>query len=575
MPRSVRCAPYQTLAALVALLGSSAAVHAEGVGNAFTFQGHLTSGGAPANGPYDMRFRLYDAASGGNQVGSMQIHDGVTKPVVNVLDGLFTVDPNFGAVFGGTALWLEIEVRPDGPTAYTILQPRQRLRTTPYASYALSGPANWSAWQLNGTDVYYDQGEVGIGVSDPQAPLHVVGDIYSRGGASNGIHVFNPNNDGASVQLSWLNDVARIRYGGTSPGGANGLAIQGQDESTKLRLLNNGDLGLGDDAPQARLHLRTLDLALSSAALENDELIVEADDAVIGLYSTAGGNWASAIALKEISGGNIVDTWGIVRRTSTTTSPSSLRFTYGASDNYATNPSFVTFENDGDVGIGTAAPAARLDVAASLANDVIANFVKGVSNTNGVYAEMNGSCGDCATVRAVNFGTGAAVWARSETTGAQAPALVAQRLLGTGLSNAIAEFKVGNSNVAEINVDGGLRLVGGGELETWGDLRLVGPAEIRFSDGSVQASAANILSSSVSVNPPSLSAGSNTVITVTVTGAQVGDAVTVNPGANLSGSYAISFARVSAADTVSIGLINPGSVTVDPGASTWQFRIIK
>jgi hypothetical protein len=41
-----------------------------GQGSAFTYQGHLNDGGAAANGTYDLRFALFDAANGGNQVGS-------------------------------------------------------------------------------------------------------------------------------------------------------------------------------------------------------------------------------------------------------------------------------------------------------------------------------------------------------------------------------------------------------------------------------------------------------------------------------------------------------------------------
>jgi hypothetical protein len=37
--------------------------------SAFTYQGSLRSGGAPANGAFDFRFALYDAEIGGSQVG--------------------------------------------------------------------------------------------------------------------------------------------------------------------------------------------------------------------------------------------------------------------------------------------------------------------------------------------------------------------------------------------------------------------------------------------------------------------------------------------------------------------------
>src|SRR4051812_7680161 len=38
------------------------------VSSGFTYQGRLTSSGSSANGQYDLRFALYDALTGGNQV---------------------------------------------------------------------------------------------------------------------------------------------------------------------------------------------------------------------------------------------------------------------------------------------------------------------------------------------------------------------------------------------------------------------------------------------------------------------------------------------------------------------------
>ena len=75
-----------------------------GMTNAFTYQGRLTDAGAPASGSYDLRFRLFDAATGGNQ-----LSDTLTNPAVAVNGGLFTVALNFGpAVFDGSDRWLEI-----------------------------------------------------------------------------------------------------------------------------------------------------------------------------------------------------------------------------------------------------------------------------------------------------------------------------------------------------------------------------------------------------------------------------------------------------------------------------------
>ena len=108
------------------------------VGTGFTYQGQLTDGGAPANGAYDFEFKLFDALSGGRQVGGdfMQVD-------VTVTNGLFTVQLDFGDAFDGTALFLNIGVKPEGSVeAYTALTPRQALTATPYAIYASKAP--WS-----------------------------------------------------------------------------------------------------------------------------------------------------------------------------------------------------------------------------------------------------------------------------------------------------------------------------------------------------------------------------------------------------------------------------------------------
>ena len=99
------------------------------VDTAFTYQGRLLDGGTPANGTYDLEFRLYDASSGGNQVGGL-----ISVGDLLVTEGLFTVQLDFGDVFDGTVLWLAVAVRPgESGGAYTPLDPRQELTAAPYA----------------------------------------------------------------------------------------------------------------------------------------------------------------------------------------------------------------------------------------------------------------------------------------------------------------------------------------------------------------------------------------------------------------------------------------------------------
>lgn len=52
----------------------ASAVGTSAQGNAFNFQGRLNEGANPANGAYDLQFRLYDAIAGGTQIGSIPLN---------------------------------------------------------------------------------------------------------------------------------------------------------------------------------------------------------------------------------------------------------------------------------------------------------------------------------------------------------------------------------------------------------------------------------------------------------------------------------------------------------------------
>jgi hypothetical protein len=104
------------------------------LGSTFTYQGRLSFSGAPAaDGLYDFRFSLHDAAILGAPVGSV-----LTLGAVPVTNGLFTAQLDFGApaFTSGEARWLQLEVNANGVTPLVSLNPRQRLAPTPQALYA-------------------------------------------------------------------------------------------------------------------------------------------------------------------------------------------------------------------------------------------------------------------------------------------------------------------------------------------------------------------------------------------------------------------------------------------------------
>lgn len=176
-------------------------------GTAFTYNGRLSNDGAPANGPHDMRFTVYDASAAGIAVaGPLPVSP------VDVANGLFTVRIDFGAnIFTGPTRWLHVEVRPVGGANYTVLTPRQEVTSSPYAIRAQTagsvasgavtatqlntglapapgqflsydggnlvwsdpGVAAGNIWSLLSGNAYYSAGNVGIGTSSPETKLSV------------------------------------------------------------------------------------------------------------------------------------------------------------------------------------------------------------------------------------------------------------------------------------------------------------------------------------------------------------------------------------------------------------------
>ncbi len=156
-------------------------VAAAPLGTAITYQGQLKSEGVPIIGSADLRFTLWDAATGGNFD-----PDILTTTDVPVVNGFFSVELDFGSgAFEGSKKWLEIEVRYPAARggAFTRLAPRQPITAAPYALYALNSPGGGGGGTL---DAAYDFGGPGIGrtINADSGPVNIAG--------SNGLTVTGP-----------------------------------------------------------------------------------------------------------------------------------------------------------------------------------------------------------------------------------------------------------------------------------------------------------------------------------------------------------------------------------------------
>lgn len=161
------------LASCVALLLAHTVTLAQPTaGTAFTYQGFVTGANGPVTGNVDLRFRLFDAASGGTQVAPE-----AERRQVAAADGVFTVTVDFGAsAFNGAPRWLELCVGedapdPNAPSNCTTLSPRQPVTATPYALFAAA------PWKTTSGGVFYSGGNVGIGIAAPTSPLEVAGEV--------------------------------------------------------------------------------------------------------------------------------------------------------------------------------------------------------------------------------------------------------------------------------------------------------------------------------------------------------------------------------------------------------------
>lgn len=348
----------------VALAGHSAESEAAPLGSSITYQGRLTEAGDPLNGTADLQFQLFDAPTDGTPIGGAQL-----ASAVEVVDGLFTVPLDFGAIpFTGEARWIEVSVRsPAGAGLFTILSPRQSVTPAPYALYALDGPGG-DGWQLTGAHLTNtNTGNVGIGTSAPSTKLHVAApipilrlqdsdsiitqtgmiDFMDSGGASSGYMGFGSQ---ATPHLYLVNRRS-----------SGDLRLHTSDLD-RVTVTATGNVGIGTTTPGKKLTVAgDMEIGTSTADYRHLRL---------GGGNCSGFLYGSFPALGDgihLGYNYYADAGGVHRIVATDGQTSRISMGYGYIS-LATGPTNnipldrIHVTTNGNVGIGTNSPTAKLQV---------------------------------------------------------------------------------------------------------------------------------------------------------------------------------------------------------------------
>lgn len=246
--------------------------------SAFSYQGQLNNAGTPANGNFEMEFRLFDAVTDGNQIGEV-----VAVGSLPAINGHYSTTLDFGAdSFDDVSpRFLEISVRPAGNQGpFVVLSPRQPVRSTPFAiqarKAAVADVAN-NALQLGGID------------ASAYVTTNSAGNLFIRNGSSTQFNAdFNisgqgligtsltiANSPGAGYTLD-VGGPSRILTGAgsiafASPNAESGLTISPHSGNRADVRFNGSRLGLfagtGTGVPVGGLSIDTAGTVSTTASL--------------------------------------------------------------------------------------------------------------------------------------------------------------------------------------------------------------------------------------------------------------------------------------------------------------------
>ena len=246
----------------------------------------------------------------------------------------------------------------------------------------VSDPAG--QWVTSGSNIYYNDGNVGIGVS---APAHLVDARTASGNAQ--IHL---RSGGDLAQLLLVSNdtsgTSQINFGDNDANNVGLISYAHSDNflkftvnaSERLRIDSSGNVGIGETSPLSRLHVKSGDSGASSADS--------------GSLLTVESNGTSAIQMLSGTSNNNYIYFGDSGDTNT----GSIQYSHGADAlifRVNGGSERMRLDSSGNVGIGTSSPQEKLHVAGALRVDEGSSgridFGNVDTNYGRLYADASGT----------------------------------------------------------------------------------------------------------------------------------------------------------------------------------------
>ncbi|MCX8189706.1 MAG: hypothetical protein N3F05_00555 [Candidatus Diapherotrites archaeon] len=258
-----------------------------------TVQGRLKDGTVLAHGDYNMTFYIYNASSGGTSLWSEQHFN------VPVDRGYFSVilgESNPITLPFTTQYWLAIRVNNEAE-----MTPRLKLTNSSYAFYAIDANVSPSQWITSGSNIYYNLGNVGIGVTSPSYRLDVNGPLRLMPGTAptgaNGVIYYDTstNKFRCYENGAWVNCISSGGGSIISAGDSNVEVVDAGDgyivlreDNAEIMRVSGGNIGIGTTNPGTKLDvsggsIRTSGQLISTVATGTSPLVVSSTTVVTNL----------------------------------------------------------------------------------------------------------------------------------------------------------------------------------------------------------------------------------------------------------------------------------------------------